>query len=686
MKKNTLVLVLLFSIAFANAQSSCATALTVTLNSTTTAPAFTAETGTLPTLFCGIGNGNGTPGNATATKGKWYKFIATQNIDVTVSTLLPQNNNCDTRLIVYSGDCSALICVGSNDDYNGTNSSVVTFAAATGTSYTFAFDNRYSELGFDFTVMQAAPPAPDRLSFTSTPVSGITGGYNNCIVDMNGDYLDDIVSPISNTQLAISYQQAGGTFLTTTYTVPNTAVLPSWSIAAGDYDNNGFNDLVYGSGSGVVFLKANNNGTGYTSDRKTQNYLVQRTNFVDINNDGKLDVFACDDNAPNRYYLNDGTNLNHIQGGLGDFASGGNYASNWFDFDNDGDIDMYLAKCGQGGSGVGGNIDQLHRNNGDGTYTNVATEANMANPEQTWSGACGDFNNDGWMDVIVGVNSSSNGFSNVKKNNGNGTFTSVTAGSGYDTNTSLGREYVAQDFDNDGFLDVLGSGNNIMFGDGNFHFTPNPNTYNLSTVDRPIGDLNNDGFLDIQNGTNVLFNNGNTNKWLNVNLQGIQSNRNGIGARVEIHGSWGQQIRYVQSGTGFQNMSTLSAHFGIGQATIIDQVLIKWPSGIIDTINIVNPNQNLLVVEGSTLAINSFNNGVFSIYPNPAKNVVNIQLQNNVNVTLKSALIYDLNGKVVHTTNDLNQPINIEKLANGTYILSVSDTTGKSYPQKFIKE
>ena len=679
MKKNTLVLVLLFSISFANAQSSCATALTIALNSTTTAPAFTAENGTAPTLLCGL---TGTAG----AKGKWYKYTATQNINITVSTLLAQNNNSDTRLIVYSGDCSALICVGSNDDYNGTNSSQVTFAAISGTTYTFAFDNRYSSTGFDFTVMESAAAGPDRLSFTSRAVAGITGGYNNCIVDMNGDYLDDIVSPISNTQLAISYQQAGGTFLTTTYTVPNTAVLPSWSIAAGDYDNNGFNDLVYGSGSGVVFLKANNNGTGFTTDRKTQSYLVQRTNFVDINNDGKLDVFACDDNAPNRYYLNDGTNLNHIQGGIGDFASGGNYASNWFDFDNDGDIDMYLAKCGQGGSGVGGNIDQLHRNNGDGTYTNVATEANMANPEQTWSGACGDFNNDGWMDVIVGVNSSSNGFSNVKKNNGNGTFTSVTAGSGYDTNTSLGREYVAQDFDNDGFLDVLGSGNNIMFGDGNFHFAPNPNMYIMSAYDRPIGDLNNDGFLDIQNGTNVLFNNGNTNKWLNVNLQGIQSNKNGIGARVEIHGSWGQQIRYVQSGTGFQNMSTLSAHFGIGQATIIDQVLIKWPSGIIDTINIVNPNQNLLVVEGSTLDINSFNNGVFSIYPNPAKNVVNIQLQNNSNVTLKSALIYDLNGKVVHTTNDLNQPINIEKLANGTYILSVSDTTGKSYPQKFIKE
>ncbi|MEO5777833.1 MAG: FG-GAP-like repeat-containing protein [Flavobacterium sp.] len=679
MKKITLIIVLFFSISVAVAQSSCATAVAVALNSTTTAPTFTGEFSTAPTLLCGLTGGAGN-------RGKWYKYTATANITITVSTYLPQNNNSDNRLIVYSGDCSALVCVDSNDDYNDSYSSQVTFAATTGTTYIFAFDNRYSNAGFDFTVMEAVPAGPDRLSFTTQAVAGVTGGYNNCIVDMNGDYLDDIVSAISATQLAITYQHVSGVFTTTTYTVPNTTVLPSWSIAAGDYDNNGFNDLVYGSGSGVAFLKANSDGTGYATDRKTQNYLVQRTNFVDINNDGKLDAFACDDNAPNRYYMNDGINLNHIQGGIGDFPSGGNYASNWFDFDNDGDVDMYLAKCGQGGSGVGGNIDMLLKNNGDGTYTNIAAAANMANPEQTWSGACGDFNNDGWIDVVVGVNSGSNGYSNVKRNNGDGTFTSVTTGSGYDTETNLGREYVAQDFDNDGFLDVLGSGYNIMFGDGNFHFTPNPNMYIMSAYDRPVGDLNNDGFLDIQNGNNVMFNNGNANKWLNVNLQGVDSNRNGIGARVEIHGTWGQQIRYVQSGTGFQNMSTLMAHFGIGAATTIDEVIIKWPSGIIDTLNNVSPNQNLLVVEGSTLAINSFNNGVFSIYPNPAKNVVNILLQDNLNVMLKSALVYDLTGKIVLSTNDVSQPINVEKLATGTYILSISDTTGRSYPQKFIKE
>lgn len=689
MKKTTLIFVLLFNGMFAIAQTNCSNALEVTLGSTTTAPTFTGESGTAPTALCSLPSGAGS-------KGKWYKYVATDNIPVIVSTLLPQNNNTDTRLIIYSGDCSALVCIASNDDYNGTNSSQIQFNAALGTTYYFAFDNRFSSNGFDFSVTQGPPPAADRLSFTSTPVFGIAGNYNNCIVDMNGDYLDDIVSAVSTTQLVIAYQGANGVFTATPFAIPNTTVLPSWSIAAGDYDNNGYNDLIFGSGSGVCFLKANANGTAYTSDRKTQSYLVQRTNFVDINNDGKLDAFACDDNAPNRYYLNDGTNMNHIQGGIGDFPSGGNYASDWTDYDNDGDIDMILAKCGQGGSGVGGNIDQLMRNNGNGTFTDVAAAANMAAPEQSWSCAVGDFNNDGWMDVIEGVNSVSDGRTNVKKNNGDGTFTSVSVGSGYDTDNSMGREYVAEDFDNDGFLDVLGAGNTIMFGDGDFHFTPNPNMYPLSTVDRPIGDLNNDGFLDIQNGTNVLFNNGNSNRWINVNLHGIQSNRNGIGARVEIYGQWGKQIRDVKSGTGFQNMSSITAHFGIGQAGLagktaavvepIERVVIKWPSGVVDTIYNVSPNQNLLVVEGATLAVGASNSTLFSIYPNPAKNVLNVQLKDNSDITLKSGLIYDVTGKVVLSVTNINQPINVEKLAIGTYILSITDTQNKIYTQKFIKE
>lgn len=681
MKKTLSLIITLLSCTIAMAQANCESALTIAIGSTTTAPSFTNENGTPPTLLCGLTNPNETP----ATKGKWYTFSGTEDNTVTISTLLPQNNNRDTRFIVYTGTCQSLVCVGSNDDYNGSNSSQLTFAITAGTVYTIAFDNRFSNSTFDFTLLIAPPPVEDRISFTSTPVPGIAGTYNNCVADMNGDFRDDIVSAISTTQMAISFQQAGGGFTTTTYPLSNTFILPSWSITAGDYDNNGYNDLIYGSGSGITFLKANADGTAYTTDRKTQSYLVQRTNFVDLNNDGLLDAFACDDNAPNRTYMNDGVNMNHSQGGIGDFASGGNYASLWSDFDNDGDVDMHLSKCGQGGAGVGGNINQLFDNNGDGTYTNIAEAANMADPEQTWSSAVGDFNNDGWMDVVVGVNSLSDGGTNVKRNNGDGTFTSVTTGSGYDTIFNTGREYVAFDFDNDGFLDVLGSGSTIMFGDGNFNFTPNPNTYPIFANDRPVGDLNNDGFLDIQSGTNVFLNDGNANHWLKVNLLGLVSNRNGIGARIEIYGAWGKQIRDVHSGSGFQNMNTINTHFGIGAETQIAQVIIRWPSGTIDVIDNPSSDQSLLVVEGSSpLAVSNFNNATFSLYPVPTKNILNINADNSV--VMKTAQIFDLTGKMIQESIVKDGAVNVESLTKGNYIIKLIDASGKVYAQKFNKQ
>ena len=126
-----------------------------------------------------------------------------------------------------------------------------------------------------------------------------------------------------------------------------------------------------------------------------------------------------------------------------------------------------------------------------------------------------------------------------------------------------------------------------------------------------------------------MFNNGNANHWLKLNLQGVQSNRNGIGARVELYGAWGKQIRDVQSGTGFQNMSTLNAHFGIGAATAIDKVVIKWPSGTVDTIFNPSSDQSLLVLEGSTLlAVNQSKNDTFTVYPNPVNDIINIKLYN----------------------------------------------------------
>ena len=84
---------------------------------------------------------------------------------------------------------------------------------------------------------------------------------------------------------------------------------PSWSLAAGDFDRNGYNDLLYGGGNGVTFMQANADGTSYTEISGSEYVFSQRSNFVDINNDGHLDAFVCHDIQPTVYYINDGSGV-----------------------------------------------------------------------------------------------------------------------------------------------------------------------------------------------------------------------------------------------------------------------------------------------------------------------------------------------------------------------------------------
>ena len=188
---------------------------------------------------------------------------------------------------------------------------------------------------------------------------------------------------------------------------------------------------------------------GFTETSGPQYVFSQRSNFIDINNDGNLDAFVCHDVAPNVYYINDGVgNLSFIQGGLGDYPSGGNYGSIWIDYDNDRDMDMFIAKCG---GEVPRRTNQMHTNNGDGTYTENAAVLGLDDPMQTWSAAWGDFDNDGDMDVLVGASSGSHKL----MLNDNGAFTDVTSGSGVSALVSTSIEHVTYDFDNDGNKDAF---------------------------------------------------------------------------------------------------------------------------------------------------------------------------------------------------------------------------------------
>jgi hypothetical protein len=687
MKKITLLFILILNSIFSFAQDSCAGALPVT-----------AGTHVISTV-------NGAPittscaGTGTVTASEWYAYTPSQNYTVTVTTDLAVNICRDTRFHVYTGACGSLLCFTSDDDSGiincnsgNTNSylSTKTFDVVAGTTYYIAFDNRWESNGFSFQITESpiivVPNGP--ISFTNQTINTITSGggnYNICVVDMNGDHLDDIVT-VSSTNIRVHNQNFGGGFTVSDFTTTAAGFLPSWSLAAGDYNRDGYNDLLYGSGSGLTFMKSNSTGTAFTQDTPGQYIFCQRTNFADINNDGHLDAFSCHDVDPNVYYLNDGSgNFTYYQSGvtpgsvnLGIIPNGGNYASIWSDIDNDGDVDMFVSKCS-------GPPCELHRNNGDGTYTDISAISQInVTPIQSWSSGVADFDNDGDMDILIGANGSSgHKYFRNDLNTTNGVddpFANITAGSGWDTNTSTSPEHIAYDFDNNGFVDVMGGGNKIMFNQGDGTFVPF--TYGFGVCS--VGDLNNDGFLDFQNGSTLKINTGNTNKWIKLSLAGIQSNSNGIGARVEIYGAFGKQIRDVRSGEGFRYMSSLNVHFGIGQATAITQVIIRWPSGIIDTINNPSINSTLFVTEGSTLSNESFTNSEFSIFPIPTKNILNIKT--NASISLKSAQVFDLNGRRIIESTIENESINVQSLTTGTYIILLTDANGKNYSQKFTKE
>ena len=555
--------------------------------------------------------------------------------------------------------------------------------------------SNWSTMNFTTGIDTSGIPA----TFTANPIA-TSESYDRALVDLNGDFLDDIVS-VGSTNINVHYQLAEGGFNNTNISTTAADNLPSWSLAVGDFDKNGFNDLLYGGGSGVTFMQANETGTAYTELSDSEYVFSQRSNFVDINNDGNLDAFICHDVEANVYYINDGSgNLNFYQGesagvvpnGLGLTPGGGNYGTVWIDFDNDRDMDLFIAKCRGGSTTISTN--ELWRNDGNGVFVNVAdsnnwyddnyptvghnNSSNLGDNVQTWSSAWADFDNDGDMDVYVGASSTSNGNSKLMRNNGDGTFTDVTAGSGV-LDAQLGIENAPADFDNDGFVDILSNGD-ILFNDGDFTFT---NYSDNMPPSGAIGDANNDGFLDVFSNNNIYLNNTNSNNWIKLNTIGTESNSNGIGARVELTTAAGTQIRDIRSGEGFRYMSSLNTHFGLGAEAAVTNIIVYWPSGIIDVISNPSINTTHEIIEGSTLSVTDEALVDTSVYPNPVEDKLNIKT--SADITDKIATIFDINGKRVINLKLKSNTINVSQLQRGIYFLRL-ESNGKSIKRKFIKK
>ncbi|MEE9439147.1 MAG: FG-GAP-like repeat-containing protein [Saprospiraceae bacterium] len=417
--------------------------------------------------------------------------------------------------------------------------------------------------------------------------------------DVNSDGRDDLILLDAGKYLKIFTQ---GDFMQPfDYKLHNqVSANGDWAIVTGDLNNNGVPEILSSgveNGTAVLFKKDGKYKTKYN----TQSIFSQNSNLVDINNDGFLDFFVCNDDGENLIYINDGAGNLEPQKII-DFKTSneddmsGNYSSIFTDIDNDGDLDLYIAKCRAGVNNPNDRrrINTLYINNGDGTYFENAESYGIASGEQSWSVDFGDVDNDGDMDMFVANHTNTH---ELMINDGNGHFDSFQY---LNEKISSGtfQSYFA-DFDNNGWLDIFicgGSENLIIYND-NMVFTKSVYLKSNSTFSAAIGDFNDDGFLDIYKGHAsdfdivglnhdiALINEGNSNNFVDITLIGTDSNHDGIGAKVYIHHANGVQTREITAGKSYGIMNSTVAHFGLKNDSWIEKIIVLWPSGNITTLD-----------------------------------------------------------------------------------------------------
>jgi len=424
--------------------------------------------------------------------------------------------------------------------------------------------------------------------------------YGTAWGDYNNDgYLDLFVSNCCDEANFLYYNNGDGMFTRITNGDIVNEAIHSEGISCGDYNQDNFLDLVVGSEPCLLYQ---NNGDETFTKITTGDIVNDPGGFPswgDYDSDGDLDL-VVGGGGYNSLYKNIGNGIfNKIT--YGDIVWNDGNSPCWIDYDNDDDLDLFVANYGDNNC--------LYQNNGNGIFIKITTGEVVNDSGAFSSGSSwGDYDNDGDLDLFVangGFDAVENNF--LYTNNGDGSFTKITYGDIVnDGGQSNGSSWV--DYDNDGDLDlyvtnggfVLSQHNNFLYdnnGDGTF----TKNTTESITIPVEVwywslghswGDYDNDGDLDLfvanDNGQNnyLYTNNGNSNNWINLKLLGIQSNTSAIGAKVKvkatINGTETWQLREISGQTGYFSQNSLNVEFGLGDASSIDSIKIEWPSGIVE--------------------------------------------------------------------------------------------------------
>ncbi len=412
-------------------------------------------------------------------------------------------------------------------------------------------------------------------TFASIPLPvGVHVTFGMNLVDFDDDGLRDLIAPgnaAGRSESKFIFRNNGNGTFSEAQQGADLQAAPANAVLALDYNGDRLVDLIMVGNHQMTVLR-NDGGFSFTNvsdavlpDKILGNAGLIDATLADVDNDGHADIIATGGGvlAGIQLYRNRGD---------GTFEDITPYAGIPFietqdlvvgDFDNDGNVDIFTADYfGEGPA------NRLFRNNGDATFTDVTAdsgalyEINPDNRPSAFRGSAAlDYDNDGWLDIFVQCGDYvTTPYARLYRNNGNGTFADVTAAS---LTIPSGVRYTASyaDYDDDGDLDIHLS--DSIFGSAGFfkNFT--------TSLPEP-------------------------NHWLKVYLVGTQSDRDAFGARVTVVAGGQSMLRDVTLGEN----ATQPLHFGLGAADRADEIIIRWPSGLVQRHRNIAADESVTFTEG----------------------------------------------------------------------------------------